>query len=154
MVAQLNILFKRNIYWNELRCGLMWRLLVCNDVHTNVVFFQNINSEFFSSLLTAQPHPKPSSRRETQRQPVSAGLVPRGHEKLPWSEDHQLHHILEERTGLLRSAAPLQTGRDVRNLLAHRENFSLIVSVSTLLYVVLTVVDVNGWDLIFCISFN
>lgn len=83
--------------------------------------FFYIPSEFFSSPPTAQPHPKPSSRRETQRQPVSAGLVPRGHQKLPWSEDHQLHHILEERAGLLRSAAPLQTRRDVRNLPAHGE---------------------------------
>lgn len=137
-----------------------WGVLICNNVHTNffcILFFQNINCAFLSSLMTAQPHPKPSSRREAQCQPVSAGLVPRGHEKLPWSEDHQLHHILEERTGLLCSAAPLQTGRDVRNILAHTENFSLIISLggfSIVIYVALSVVDVNGWDLIFYISFK
>lgn len=86
-----------------------------------MLLFQNANSEISSSLLTAQPHSEPSSRREAQRQPVSAGLVPRGHQELPWSKDHQLHHVLEEWTGLLRSAAPLQARRNVRNAQEHGE---------------------------------
>lgn len=118
----MNILFKNLYIERKLRCGGEW----CQT--RNLQFFQNINSEISSSLLTAQPHPKPSSRREAQCQPVPAGLVPRGHQELPWSEDHQLHHILEERAGLLRSAAPLQTRRHVRNTQAPREDFSPIVS--------------------------
>lgn len=70
----------------------------------------------FLSLLSppaGQPHAQPRPGGEAQRQPVAAGLVPRGHQELPRREDHQLHHLVEERPGLLRPAAPLQARRHV-----------------------------------------
>lgn len=110
--------------WRSAHCIYVLHIVKMRWVKRLKPFSIPSSSSSLSSLPAAQPRPEPGSGREAQRKPVSAGLVPRGHQELPWGEDHQLHHLMEEWAGFLRPAAPLQTWHNVWHTHTLSECFS------------------------------